>query len=432
MDVETRTIRRISWRIVPFIMICYFFAYLDRVNIGFAALTMNKDLGISAAAYGFGAGIFFVAYFLFEVPSNIFLEKVGARRWIARIMVSWGIISGAMAFVQGETSFYVVRFLLGAAEAGFFPGIIFYLTLWFPERYRGWIISAFMVAIPLSGMIGAPLSGYLLSLHGLGGFKGWELLFFIEAIPSIILGIVVFFYLTDRPADAKWLRDEEKQWLIARLADEQANIGPVRHHGFLSILRPLKDPIILKLAVVYFALAAMNYGFSFYAPQFLAVFSLSPQQIGNLLIIPSAIGAVGMVLWGRHSDATRERKYHLAIAAACSIVGLTGAAFAHTVFLTMVFLSVVGFGVSAAVVFWTIPPGFLVGAQAAVGIAAISSIGQFAGFVSPYLIGYLKTATGAFSAGLIAVSIIGVIGIFVLLTLIPVVRWAPAKGVVGH
>lgn len=432
MDVEARTIRRIAWRIVPFIMICYFFAYLDRVNIGFASLTMNKDLGISATAYGFGAGIFFISYFLFEVPSNIFLEKLGARRWIARIMVSWGIVSGAMAFVGGETSFYIVRFLLGAAEAGFFPGIIFYLTLWFPERNRGWIISAFMVAIPLSGMIGAPFSGYLLSLHGLAGFKGWQLLFLIQAIPAILLGIVVFFYLTDRPAEARWLPEDEKQWLIARLEGEQKEIDALRHHGHLSILRTLGNPIVLKLAVIYFALAAMNYGFSFYAPQFLAVFGLSPQRIGNLLIIPSAVGAVGMVLWGRHSDATRERKYHLAFAAACSIVGLVGAAFSHNVFLTMVFLSVVGFGVSAAVVFWTIPPGFLVGAQAAVGIAAISSIGQFAGFVSPYLIGALKDATGAFAAGLIAVSIIGLIGIFVLLTLIPMVRWEPAKGVVGH
>ncbi|MGH7156212.1 MAG: MFS transporter [Acetobacteraceae bacterium] len=432
MNLETRTIRRISWRIVPFIMICYFIAYLDRVNISFASLTMNKDLGISATAYGFGAGVFFISYFLFEVPSNMFLERVGARRWIARIMVSWGIVAGGMAFVGGETSFYVMRFLLGAAEAGFFPGIIFYLTLWFPEDYRGRIISAFMVAIPLSGMIGAPLSGYLLGLHGLAGFKDWQLLFLIQAAPAVILGICVFFYLTDRPAEAKWLPEDEKQWLIARLEREQQQISAPGHVGYLGILRTLSNPIVLKLAMVYFALAAMNYGFGFYAPQLLAVFGVSSQTIGELLIIPSAIGAVGMVLWGRHSDATQERRYHLAVAAACSIVGLVGAASATNIYLTMAFLSLVGFGVSAAVVFWTIPGGFLAGPQAAIGIAAISSIGQFAGFVSPYIIGYLKDATQSFSAGLIAVSIIGLIGIFVLLALIPVVRRAPAKVVVGH
>ena len=427
MDVETRTVRRIFFRIVPFIMVCYFIAYLDRVNVSFASLTMNKDLGMSSTAYGFGAGVFFFSYFLFEVPSNLFLARVGARRWIARIMVSWGIVAGGMAFVRGETSFYVMRFLLGAAEAGFFPGIIFYLTLWFPERYRGRIISAFMVAIPLSGMIGAPLSGYLLGLDGLAGLKGWQLLFLSQAAPAVILGICVLFYLPDIPADAKWLLEDEKQWIIARLQGEQEQIAARRHFGHFGILRSLSDPIVLKLAVVYFALAAMNYGFIFYAPQFLAVFGISNQMIGNLLIIPSAVGAVGMVLWGRHSDATRERRYHLAIAAACSIVGLVGAAFSDNIYLTMAFLSLVGFGVSAAVVFWTIPGDFLLGAPAAIGIAAISSIGQFAGFVSPYIIGYLKDATGAFSGGLIAVSGIGLIGILVLLVLIPVVRLSLTK-----
>jgi len=427
MDVETRTVRRIFLRIVPFIMVCYFIAYLDRVNVSFASLTMNKDLGMSSTAYGFGAGVFFFSYFLFEVPSNLFLARVGARRWIARIMVSWGIVAGGMAFVRGETSFYVMRFLLGAAEAGFFPGIIFYLTLWFPERYRGRIISAFMVAIPLSGMIGAPLSGYLLGLDGLAGLKGWQLLFLSQAAPAVILGICVLFYLPDIPADAKWLLEDEKQWIIARLQGEQEQIAARRHFGHFGILRSLSDPIVLKLAVVYFALAAMNYGFIFYAPQFLAVFGISNQMIGNLLIIPSAVGAVGMVVWGRHSDAKRERKYHLAIAAACSIVGLVGAAFSDNIYLTMAFLSLVGFGVSAAVVFWTIPGDFLLGAPAAIGIAAISSIGQFAGFVSPYIIGYLKDATGAFSGGLIAVSGIGLIGILVLLVLIPVVRLSLTK-----
>lgn len=432
MDIETRTMRRISWKIIPLIMVCYFFAYLDRVNISFAALTMNEDLGISAAAYGFGAGVFFIAYFLFEVPSNIILEKVGARRWIARIMVTWGLIAGGMAFVQGEISLYVMRFLLGAAEAGFFPGVIFYLTLWFPESYRGRIISSFMVAIPISAMLGSPFSGFLLGLDGLFGFKGWQLLFIIQAAPAVFLGVFVFFYLIDKPSDAKWLPDDEKQWLIARLENERKAIDAQHHVGHSGILQTLGNPIVLKLAIVYFALAAMNYAFGFYAPQILAVYGVSNQTIGNLLFIPSAVGAVGMVLWGRHSDAKQERKYHLATAAACSIIGLWGAALSGNIYLTMAFLTLVGFGVSAAVVFWTIPGSFLIGASAAVGIAAISSIGQFAGFVAPYIIGYLRGSTGSFSAGLIAVSIMGVVGILVLLVLIPVVRWEPNKGVAGH
>lgn len=288
-----------------------------------------------------------------------------------------------------------------------------------------------MVAIPLSGVIGAPLSGYLLGLDGLAGLKGWQLLFIFQAAPAVVLGACVFFYLTDRPADAKWLSEDEKQWIIARLQSEQEQIAARGRFGHFGILRSLSNPIVLRLAVVYFALAAMNYGFSFYAPQLLAVFGISNQTIGSLLIIPSVVGAVGMVLWGRHSDAKRERRCHLAIAAACSIVGLVGAAFSDNIYLTMAFLSLVGFGVNAAVVFWTIPGDFLLGAPAAIGIAAISSIGQFAGFVSPYIIGYLKDATGAFSAGLIAVSVIGLIGILVLLVLIPVVRLEPDKGVVG-
>jgi MFS transporter, ACS family, tartrate transporter len=416
MDIEARAIRRVFLRLVPFLMVCYFVAYLDRVNVSFAALSMNNDLGLSNAAYGFGAGVFFVSYFLFEVPSNIFLEKVGARIWIARIMLTWGVLSGAMALVNGEASFYVMRFLLGAAEAGFFPGIIFFLGLWFPAAYRGRIVTAFMVAIPLSSAIGSPISGFLLGLGGSGGLKGWQWLYLLEATPAIILSACVFFYLTDKPADAAWLPKDEKDWLMARIKSEQEH---VQAHGHTSVLRTLANPIVLKLAIVYFALAAMNYGFSFYAPQFLRAFSVSNQNIGFLLMIPSLVGAIGMVLWGRHSDATQERKLHLSIAALCSIIGLTGAGFSHDLYLTMACLTLVGFGVNAATVFWTIPGSFLSGASAAAGIAAISSIGQFAGFVGPYAIGYLKDSTGAFASGLVAVAIMGIIGIAVLLALIP-------------
>jgi MFS family permease len=331
-------------------------------------------------------------------------------------MLTWGVLSGAMALVNGEVSFYVMRFLLGAAEAGFFPGIIFFLGLWFPAAYRGRIVTTFMVAIPLSSVIGSPISGFLLGLGGSGGLKGWQWLYLLEATPAVILSACVFFYLTDKPADAAWLPKDEKDWLMARMRSEQERVSA---HGHASLWRTLANPIVLELAIVYFALAAMNYGFSFYAPQFLRAFGVSNQDIGFLLMIPSLVGAIGMVLWGRHSDATRERKLHLSIAALCSILGLSGAAFSHDLYLTMACLTLVGFGVNAATVFWTIPGSFLSGASAAAGIAAISSIGQFAGFVSPYAIGYLKDSTGAFASGLVAVAIMGAIGIAVLLALIP-------------
>jgi ACS family tartrate transporter-like MFS transporter len=428
-EIETRTMRRVFLRLIPFLMLCYFVAYLDRVNVSFAALIMNKDLGISAAAYGFGAGVFFISYFLLEVPSNIILARVGARKWIARIMLTWGILSGLMALIQGEKSFYIMRFLLGGAEAGFFPGIVFYLSLWFPAAYRGRIITAFMFAIPLSSMIGSPISGTLLSLDGMGGLKGWQWLYILEATPAIILSVCVFFYLTDEPAQAKWLPDDEKAWLTNRLKQEQLQGGADAHPTFADSLKTLANPIILYLSVIYFALAALNYGFGFYAPQLLSALGLGTKSVGWLLTIPTLVGAVGMLLWGRHSDAKNERRYHLAFAALCSVVGLVGAALSHDVYLMMICLTIVGFGVSAATVFWTIPGSYMSGPTAAAGIAAISSIGQFAGFVSPYAIGYLKQATGEFLYGLAAVSCLGVIGIILLIT---VIRPEPALAPAGQ
>jgi MFS transporter, ACS family, tartrate transporter len=433
-DIETRTMRHVFLRLIPFLMVCYFVAYLDRVNVSFASLTMNKDLGLSSAAYGFGAGVFFISYFLMEVPSNIILERVGARRWIARIMLTWGIISGGMAFIQGEKSFYVMRFLLGAAEAGFFPGIIYYLGLWFPSAYRGRIITAFMFAIPLSSMIGSPISGTLLGLDGLMGLKGWQWLYIIEAAPAIILSICVFFYLTDKPAEAKWLSNEEKMWLINRMGQEQLHQHSAAgaHPGFGEALKTLARPIILYLSAVYFALAALNYGFGFFAPQLLSALGMGNQAIGWAMTIPSAVGAIGMLLWGRHSDAKNERRLHLAVAAMCSVVGLIGAAVSHDVYITIACLTLVGFGVSAATIFWTIPGSFLSGAAAAAGIAGISSIGQLAGFVSPFAIGYLKDATGQFLSGLVAVACVGVIGIVILLALIRPDRTPASQSAVAH
>lgn len=286
-DLERRTITRLSWRLVPFLMICYFAAYLDRVNISFAALTMNKDLGLSATAYGLGAGIFFFSYFIFEVPSNLALQRFGARRWIARIMVSWGLVSGAMVFVTGESSFYIVRLLLGAAEAGFFPGIIFYLTLWFPAVYRARIIGWFMVAIPLSSVLGAPVSTAILSMHGILGLADWHWLFILEAIPAVVLGVVTWFYLTDHPAQATWLRADERAWLVQRLAQEEAQREAVQR---FSTLQALVDPKVLALALVYFGAVAVNYGTAYFLPQIVKVFGLTNMQTGLVTAIPYAVG----------------------------------------------------------------------------------------------------------------------------------------------
>ena len=271
-DVEQRTMARVARRLVPFLILCYFIAYLDRVNVGFAALEMNKDLGLTASAFGFGAGIFFLAYFVFEVPSNLMLARFGARRWIARIMFTWGLLSGVMAFVTGATGFYVVRVLLGAAEAGFFPGMIFFLTLWFPAKYRARIIGYFMAAIPLSTVIGAPVSGALLGLNGVFGLRGWQWLFILEAVPALILSVVVLMYLTDKPADATWLAADERRWLVDRLAAEERQRVTARH---FSVAQALLNPRVLALSLVYFGAVATNYGLSFFLPQIVKAFGLS-------------------------------------------------------------------------------------------------------------------------------------------------------------
>ena len=415
MDLETRTIARVTTRLVPFLILCYFIAYLDRVNVGFAALTMNKDLGISATAYGFGAGIFFLSYFMFEVPSNLFLERFGARKWIARIMLSWGILSGATAFVTGEYTFYLVRFLLGIAEAGFFPGIIFYLTLWFPAAYRARIIGYFMAAIPLSSVLGAPVSGYLLGFDGMMGLKGWQWLFLIEAAPAILLSFVVFFYLTDRPSDAKWLEPDQRSWLANRLDLEQRQREAVKHY---SIKDALLNGKVLALGLVYFGAVACNYGIGFFLPQIVKGFGLSNVQTGFVTAIPYAVGVVAIVYWGRRSDRMKERKFHTASAVGLAAVGIAASTFLPDPTLKMIALSVAAFGVFGCLpVFWTLPTSFLSGAAAAGGIAIINSIGNLSGFVGPYLVGYIKDRTGTFDGGLLCLAAFGFIAMVIVLVL---------------
>lgn len=423
-ELEVRTIRKVTVRLLPFLIVCYFVAYLDRVNVGFAALTMNKDLGLTSSMYGFGAGVFFLAYFVFEVPSNLFLDRFGARKWIARIMFSWGILSGLMAFIpaiatytglRNEHTFYALRVLLGVAEAGFFPGIIFYLTLWFPAVYRARIIGYFMAAIPFSSVIGAPVSGLLLELHGMAGMTGWQWMFIIEAAPAVVLSVVTFFYLTDRPKDALWLADDERTWLAARLvAEEQQR----KKAGHFSILEALVNRKVLALALVYFGAVSSNYGVGFFLPQIVKDFGLSNAMTGLITAIPYVVGTIGMIWYGRRSDRKRERRGHVAVALAIAASGIAVSTLLDNPALKMLALSVSAFGVfSSLPVFWTLPTAFLSGASAAAGIAVINSIGNLAGFTGPFAMGWIKDHTGSYTGGLLAIAGCATIAMAIVLAL---------------
>ena len=414
MDIENRTLRKITWRIVPFIMILYLIAYIDRVNIGFAAITMKEDLGFTASILGFGAGIFFLGYFLFEVPSNIILHKVGARIWIARVMVTWGIIAGGMAFVESSTSFYVMRFLLGVAEAGFFPGIILYLSYWFPARNRAGVIALFMAAAPIATAIGSPISAALLEMHGIMGLAGWQWMFLIEAIPAVILGVVVFFYMTDRPEKAAWLKPDEREWLVKTMQAEDANKGDQQHH---SILRGLANPRVLALALIYFGTSAGLYTLGIWAPQIIKELGVSSMTVGLLNAIPPIISVVAMILWSRHSDKTNERTWHVALACLTAAVGLAIAASTGSMFGLIAALTIVNVGISCSKPpLWSMPTMFLSGAAAATGIATINSIGNLGGFAGPAMIGWVKDQTGSFAGGLYFVA-----GLLILSTVLTLV-----------
>jgi len=397
-DIEKRTIRKITWRIVPFIMLLYFIAYLDRVNIGFAAMSMKGDLGFTASILGFGAGIFFWGYFLFEVPSNIILHKVGARLWIARVMVTWGIISACMAFVTTPTSFYIVRFLLGAAEAGFFPGIILYLSYWFPAGRRAGVTALFMAAAPISTALGSPISAALLQMDGFMGYHGWQWMFVLEALPAVILGVVVFFYMTDRPENANWLKEDEKAWLVNAMKMEAARKASAGNH---SILKGMLNPQVLALALIYFGTSAGLYTLGIWAPQIIQQLGVSSMTVGLLNAIPPAISVVAMVLWSRHSDRTRERTWHVIIACAVAAFGLVIAAGTQGLLGLILALTIVNIGISCAKpTTSTMPTMFLSGAAAATGIATINSLGNLGGFVGPAMIGWIKDETGSFEGGL--------------------------------
>jgi ACS family tartrate transporter-like MFS transporter len=395
-----QTIAKVTRRLIPLAMVLFIINYLDRVNISFAALQMNKDLGFSPSVYGLGAGIFFLGYFLFELPSNLILHRVGARRWIARIMVTWGIVATAMAWVSSPTSFYVMRFLLGVAEAGFFPGIILYFTYWFPGAERARAVALFMTATAIANVIGAPLSVSLLGLNGLFGLKGWQVLFLVEGLPAVALGLWVLGRMTDKPEQAAWLTEEQKRWLAGVLAEERAAKEAA---GFASLRQGLTNPRVLLITALCFCLIVGNFGLVFWMPQIIKAYGgLSNGAVGGLTAIPYLLAIFAMVWWGRHSDRTGERRWHSAAAAALAAVGLvcTGAASVPAVQFAGLCVATVGIW-SMFGVFWALPADFLTGVAAAAGIALINSFGTLGAFVGNVLIGVVRERTGSFKWSLL-------------------------------
>jgi MFS transporter, ACS family, tartrate transporter len=389
---------KISWRLVPLVIAIYFVAYIDRTNVGFAALTMNRDLGLSASVFGWGAGIFFLGYFLFEVPSNLMLDRVGARVWICRIMLSWGLVSAASAFAVGPASFVGLRFLLGVAEAGFFPGIILYFTYWYPSSYRARVIALFYIAAPLANAVSAAASGLILKLDGCAGIAGWKWIFLLESVPAIGLALVVLGCLTDGPAAARWLNPEEKAWLIAKLEAERAAIGP---RGRLTLWRTLSDPRTLVLAGIYFLLTISSYGIVFFLPQIVKHFGFSDVKTGFLTALPYVIGTIGMVLFGYSSDRRHERRFHLILAALAAAAGLVGVGLCSNPYWAIAAMAVAAIGLwGSRPVFWPLPSVFLLGSSAASGIGFINGVGNLGGFAGPYVVGLLKDATGSFVGAL--------------------------------
>jgi MFS family permease len=423
-QIEKRTIGKVMTRLVPFLVLCYFVAYLDRVNVGFAKLQMDTAIGLDETAYAIGAGVFFWAYFLVEVPSNLALNRFGARVWIARIMISWGIVSGCFAFIPsishatGISSpwvFYILRFLLGLCEAGFYPGVIFYLTLWFPAVYRARVLSLFMLAIPFAAIIGGPVSGQLLGLTGVGGFEGWQWLFLIEAVPSVLLGFVVLLALTDFPGKAKWLAQDEKDWLQARLEGERKSREGAEH---FSILKAIIDPRVLACSAIYFCLNAASYGTAFFLPSIIKEFGVSDAMTGVLSAVPFVFGAIGMILLGRNSDRTLKRKEHVAFALGLAFVGIGLAGYAGNPVLEMALLCLAQIGISAMPpLFWPLPTSLLSGASAAAGIAAINSIGNLSGFFGPTIMGKFHDLTGSYTSGLSFLAVCALIGAIIGMTL---------------
>ena len=412
-SLEQITMRKVYLRILPFAALTYFFCYLDRINVGFAALTMNKDIGLDAAIYGMAAGAFFWGYVLFEVPSNIILEKVGARMWIARIMITWGLISGATAFATGPYSFMVIRFFLGLAEAGLFPGFVLYFTYWFPDQYRARINSGFTLALPIAVASGAPISTALLGLDGMWGLKGWQLMYILEAIPTVLIGVCVFFYLTDRPEKAQWLSAEERGWLRDRITGEQKRIEA--QHG-VGLLRSFWDPKVMLLSLNYIGIVTASLGMLLFLPTIVKELGISNMQVGWVTMIPYTCGAIAMVFCGWLSDRIGERRWTLFWTCLLSAAGLVVAGLTIGSWWSVVGMSIAAVGFYGTKgPFWSMPTMFLTGTAAASGIAWINSLGNLGGFFGPSMVGWARELSGSYAGGLYALAVCAIVSAMISL-----------------
>jgi len=406
--VEKSAMRKIYIRLLPFAVLSYFLAYVDRINVSFAGLTMRGDLHLSATEFGFLAGTFYWAYFLFEVPSNVAMEKVGARLWIARIMISWGLLAGLMAVVAGPWSFGIMRFLLGAAEAGFFPGILLYFTYWFPSRHHARIVSGFLIGLPVAVALGAPISTGLLGLDGLLGLHGWQVMYIAEGIPTVLIGLVTLLVLTDRPEQAKFLTAEEKTWLATKLATERRAKEMMKT---FTLWQAMYDPKVLLLSLNYLGIVTASLGMLIFIPQIIkSLGHSSDMMVGWLTMIPYICGGIAMVAWGRLSDRMNERRWNLLVACALSTVGLVIAGETMGTWWAMVGMSIAAMGFYGSKgPFWAMPPMFLTGTGAAAAIAWINSIGNLGGFFGPWYVGVMKDATGSFAGGLLGLALLSLI-----------------------
>jgi MFS transporter, ACS family, tartrate transporter len=410
--LERSAMRKVYLRLLPFAVLSYVLAYVDRINVSFAGLTMREDIGMSAGTFGFAVGMFYWGYFIFEVPSNVILEKIGARIWIARIMITWGILAGATAMVTGPTSFAIVRFLLGVAEAGFFPGIILYFTYWFPSHHHARIVSGFLVGLPVAVAVGAPISTGLLALDGLFGLKGWQVMYIAEAIPTVVIGVLTYFVLTDRPEQAKFLTAEERNWLVTRIAAERRATEAVRK---FTLWEALYNPKVLLLALNYIGIVTASLGMLIFIPQMIkSLGSYSNMTVGWLTMIPYLCGAVAMVVWGRISDRMNERRWNLFFGCVLSTVGLVIAGLTMGTWWALVGMSIAAMGFYGSKgPFFAMPPMFLSGAGLAAGIAWINSLGNLGGFFGPWYVGVMKDLTGSYAGGLYGLALLGLVAAIV-------------------
>lgn len=414
--LEQRTLRKVVWRLVPFLMICYLLAFIDRGNVGMASLQMNHDLGLTARVFGFGSSLFFVSYFFFEVPSNMALQRYGARLWIARIMITWGLISAATALVSTPTAFYVLRFLLGAAEAGFFPGVLLYLSYWVPARYRARIVATFMVAIPAASFIGSPISAALLQMDGFAGLRGWQWLFLLEGIPTVLLGFVCLALLTNKPDEARWLDDEERAWLKAEIAGEARAPAKV---ASMPLTKLFRNRYVLCLALVDVCASGAGSTLAVWQPQLLKSYGLSVMETGLLNSVPYALASVLMVWWGRRSDRRQERRWHTVIPMLFMGLGLFGTSLSGSLIPTMTMLCAVLVGAYAFKgPFWALASRMLSNTTAAAGLATINAISNLLGgglMVNVY--GWVKEATGSYALALMPLGLLTLVSVVTLLLL---------------